>query len=161
MSREVTQFKSEIRDATYTDCLNLAPNLRPEDKDEVWESGSYLPEEALVMSFKSSADAKVVILDGEIVCMYGISVSEVEGMGIPWMLGTKRLRSVPKEFLERTLLIIEEYSRQYSLLANCVWSKNTVHIRWLEWLGFTIIRNPILLGRNQEIFYYFFKNQKE
>lgn len=161
MSNEVKQFKSYIRNATYSDCLELAPNLRSEDKDEVWESNNALPEEALIASLKASDRAYVVVLNDEIVCMYGVAKTGYKDLGIPWMLGTNKLKRVPKEFLERTREIIADFSGEYEVLANYVWSRNIVHIRWLEWLGFTIVLTPVNLGRNQETFYYFYKNQKE
>ena len=160
MSREVPQFKAVIRDATYSDCLILAPNLRQEDKDEVWESGSYLPEEALILSFKSSNQVKIGVVGDEIVCMFGISATEDPELGIPWLLGSDSIKKFSKEFLTLNKVVLDEISTEYKILANYVWSKNPTHIRWLEWLGFTVTRTPICLGRNQEHFYYFFKNKR-
>ena len=159
MSREVPQFKSVIRDATYSDCLTLAPNLRQEDKDEVWESGSFLPEEALIASLKASQHVKVGVVGDEIVCMFGISNTKDPKLGIPWLLGSDSIRKFSKEFLTLNKEVLDEMSKEYRILANYVWSKNPTHIRWLEWLGFTVTRTPICLGRNQEHFYYFYKNK--
>ena len=161
MSNEVKRYKAIIRPATYSDCLTLAPNLRQEDKDEVWESGNYLPEEALVASFKASEQPMVGEVDGEVICMFGISATENAELGIPWLLGSSSIKTFSREFLALNKKVLDELSAEFLILANYVWSKNTVHIKWLEWLGFTVTRTPIRLGRNQENFYYFFKNKRK
>lgn len=159
MSREVHPYKAVFRPATYEDCLTLAPNLRQEDKDEVWESGGFLPEESLIASLMSSKDALVGTMDGEVVCMFGITSTEDPQLGVPWLLGSDKIQMYSREFLALNKKVLDEISNEYKILANYVWSKNTTHIRWLEWLGFTVTRTPICLGRNQEHFYYFYKNK--
>lgn len=161
MSNAAPQFRTELRQATYEDCLTLAPNLRQEDKDEVWESHSHLPEEALLESLKASPDAQVATVDGEVICMFGVAPTLELDVGIPWLLGTPRIKEFSTEFLKRNKPVLSGISSGYKLLVNYVWSRNTEHIRWLQWLGFTIIRTPIFLGRNREIFYSFYMYQKE
>jgi hypothetical protein len=161
MSNEAHQFKGIIRPATYEDCLTLAPVLRKEDKDEVWASGRHLPEEALIRCLRTTPNTKVGVVDGEIICMFGVSPAKDMRIGIPWMLGSDGIKKISKEFLRRNRDALDEVSIGYSTLINYVWSKNTTHIRWLKWMGFTIETSSMHVGHDQEIFYRFYKNLKE
>lgn len=161
MSNEARQFKGVIRPATYEDCLTLAPNLRQEDKDEVWESHGYLPEEALILSFEASPNAQVGTINGEVVCMFGVSPTTIDGVGSPWMLASDLIKEVGVEFLRRDKEVLKGMSTGYSFLFNYAWSKNPVHLRWLKWLGFTVSQNPIPFGSNGELFYAFYKDHEE
>ena len=161
MSNAAPQFKGVIRPATYEDCLTLAPNLRQEDKDEVWESHGYLPEEALIISFKASPNAQVGTINGEIVCMFGVAPDEDSHRGSPWMLASDLIKDVSGEFLRRDKEVLRGMSAGYTFLFNYAWSKNTMHLRWLKWLGFTIDKDPVPIGRNREIFYGFYKFNEE
>ena len=161
MSNAAPQFKGVIRPATYEDCLTLAPILRQEDKDEVWESHGHLPEEALILSFEASPNAQVGTINGEIVCMFGVAPTEDSNFGSPWMLASDLIKDVSREFLKRDKEVLNGMSAGYGFLFNYAWSKNTMHLRWLKWLGFTIDYSPIPLGNNGEIFYGFYKFQKE
>ena len=161
MSNEAHQFKAVIRQATYEDCLALAPVLRQEDKDEVWASGKHLPEEALIRCLRSTPQTKVAEIDGEIICMFGVSPAKDMRIGIPWMLGSDGIKKVSKEFLRRNQEALAEISTGYTSLINYVWSKNTTHIRWLKWMGFTIEYQSMQVGHDQEIFYRFHKHLKE
>lgn len=161
MSNAAPQFKGVIRPATYEDCLALAPNLRQEDKDEVWESHGHLPEEALIISFEASPNAQVGTINGEIVCMFGVTPVGEPGQGCPWMLASDLIKDVAMEFLKRDKEILSGMSAGYNFLFNYVWSKNPMHMRWLKWLGFTISSTPIEMGSNNEIFYSFYMNNEE
>jgi hypothetical protein len=160
LSNEVRQYKGLIRPATYEDCLNLAPNLRQEDKDEAWVSGRYLPEEALIECLRVTPNAKVGVVDGEVICMFGVTSALRVDTGMPWMLGSDGIKSVSREFLRRNKEALDEVSVGYTWLNNYVWSKNTTHIRWLKWMGFTIEYQSMHVGHDQEIFYRFHKHLK-
>lgn len=161
MSNAANQFRGEIRLATIEDCINLAPLLRQEDMDEVWESGGHLPEEVLLLSFNASPGTQIATLDGAPVCMFGVCPTDKPGIGIPWMLASDLIKEVSSEFLKRDKGVLSEMFTGYTYLYNIAWSRNVMHLRWLKWLGFTIDRTPIPLGRNNEIFFQFHKHQKE
>lgn len=160
MSREVHQSKITTRRATYEDCLTLAPNLRQEDKDEVWAGNRLLPEEALIFSFRSCPDTYVAILNEEILCMFGCSPKDTEGFGTPWLLGTNEIKVFSQEFLSVSKQIFFHTSSPYYYLSNTVWTKNVVHIKWLKWMGFTIEPTEHL-SPNNEPFFYFYMHTKE
>ena len=161
MSNAAPQFKGVIRPATYEDCLALAPNLRQEDKDEVWESHGHLPEEALILSFEASPNAQVGTINGEIVCMFGVAPTDDPNSGSAWMLASDLIQDVSREFLKRNKEVLNDMSAGYRFLFNYAWSKNTTHLRWLKWLGFTIDKDPIPLGSNGELFHAFYKFNEE
>ena len=160
MSKEVHQSKISVRSATYDDCLSLAPNLRQEDKDEVWASHGMLPEEALIYSFLSCPKTFVAVINDEILCMFGCSPKATEGMGMPWLLGSDDIKVFSREFLSASKAIFARTIVPYHFLSNQVWSKNTVHIKWLKWMGFTI-ETTELISPNKEVFFYFYMHTKD
>jgi len=160
MLREVHQSKITTRRATYEDCLTLAPNLRQEDKDEVWAGSGLLPEEALIMSLYSCPETYVAILNEEVLCMFGCSPKDIEGFGTPWLLGTDEIKVFSQEFLSVSKDIFNRTSAPYTFLSNTVWSKNPIHIKWLKWMGFTIDTTGII-SPNNEVFFYFYMHTKE
>lgn len=93
--------------------------------------------------------------------MFGVAPTEDSNFGSPWLLASNLINEVSREFLKRNKAVLTEMSSEYGFLFNYAWSKNVTHLRWLKWLGFTIDYRPIPLGSNGEIFYGFYKFQKE
>lgn len=161
MSNGVREFKTLFRPATYTDCIDLAPRLRQADKDEVWASNHWLPEECLINSFKVTPECWVGVVNGQVELIFGIAETTMPGVGVPWFLGSDILSdNLSTEFLRRSKAVFEEIGQPYHYFYNVVWSKNTVHIRWLKWLGFEFAEEPIPLGPDQELFYHFWILQR-
>ena len=69
-------------------------------------------------------------------------VDEGNGVGKIWMLGTAELVSRPmqKQFLRESKLYLRGLERIYRLIHNTIDERNTVHIRWLRFMGFTFIQ---------------------
>lgn len=93
--------------------------------------------------------------------MFGVAPMDDQGFGCPWMLASDLLNEVTVEFLRRNKEVLSGMSAGYDFLFNYAWSKNTTHLRWLKWLGFTIDSSPIIFGKNGEIFYGFYKFKEE
>tara|TARA_B100000530_G_scaffold75944_1_gene45326 strand:+ start:1845 stop:2078 length:234 start_codon:yes stop_codon:yes gene_type:complete len=70
------------------------------------------------------------------------------------MVGTDGILDVSTRFLRESRKYADEMQENYPLLWNFVDAKNTVHHRWLQWLGFTLIRK-IKYGVLQGDFYEF------
>lgn len=132
----------------------LSNTMRQEDKDEIFHLARLTPGEALAQSYNCSSYIRTALLDGSVVCIFGIS--KVGERGIPWMLASPLLMKVRKTFLRECRKYLEEMSQGVTSLDNVAWSKNTVHIQWLKWLGFTMCEG-IPLGPDGEVYIPFYK----
>jgi hypothetical protein len=159
MLKGVRESRLSFRPATYDDCLDLAPRLRSVDQEEVWVANEWLPEEALVESWGNTKFPWAGIVDGQVQFIFGIGKTQRPTEGIPWLLGSDVIKEISTEFAVKSRPVWDEVSEGYTYFHNCVWSKNTVHIRWLKHLGFEFARDPHPLGTNRELFYYFTKYQ--
>jgi len=127
----------EIRPATVEDALALV--LRQADREEVEALTGRDAREALVESVVRSAAAWAGLANGELVCLFGVvPVSLVGVTGIPWLLGSDAVTRYGRPFLRRNRAYLREMLREFPVLRNVVDARNTVSIRWLEWLGFTL-----------------------
>lgn len=132
----------------------LSVTMRQEDKDEIWHLARLSPEEALRRSYDGSRYIRTVILDDRVVAIFGCGW--VETTGIPWMLASPSLLKIKKTFLRHCRDYLLEMSEGCSVLTNVAWSKNTVHLQWLQWLGFEMGQGTPM-GPDGEIYIPFHK----
>ena len=141
--------------STWAHAQDLADRMRGPDRREVWAASHQTPEGVICLSMVKSDISMTGLADGQVVCMFGIgSVSVLSLTGVPWMLATDDLEKHARAFLRRNKKVLAEMSEGYTLLRNYVDERNTVAIRWLEWLGFTILP-PIPFGMDQLPFHPF------
>lgn len=132
--------KIEVRKAQLDDVPHIAERMRHDDRDEIAAFG-VSPETALLHGLRQSLQSWTGTVDDEPVCMFGFNrrtmLSEV---GIPWLLGTDRVREIPYAFLRKSRRITADViaSGTFSRLENLVSANNELSIRWLRWLGFSI-----------------------
>ena len=147
------------RKAYFEDCAVLAPNMRDKDKEEVWHSDGMCPLTALQLSYDCSSEAHTIIADDEsIIGMFGVSPTDIPTVGTPWLLASDRLPEVAREFVPQSKEWIERIHKDYHLLYNYVYAKNTVSIRWLKWLGFSFVQR-LEYGVNPAPFIEFAKHR--
>lgn len=128
-----------IRPASPDDVADLAPRLRAADRAEVWASHRATPFEALDCSVRWSDDARAGLVDGVVMCLWGVvPLSLIGRVGSPWMLASDDLERHPRLFLRRCRDVVAEMQAPYRLLTNHVDARNRLSIRWLRWLGFEI-----------------------
>jgi len=126
-----------LRPGTFEDCQSLAPRLRPDDVQEVWSLLRQTPLEALESSFGLSDQAVVMTLQGVPILMAGVApVPSDQERGVIWLLGTPEIKSVSRRFLIESRAYLAMFHSHYRCLWNLVDARNTVHLRWLHWLGF-------------------------
>lgn len=146
-----------IQPATIIDAREMAPQMREVDVQELFDGWGSNPTEALVGSVERSLRAYTARADGEIVCMYGVGT---EGLLAPagkiWMLGTDLINKHKRQFLLKSAGQIGRLSRGYYFLENHCDKRNTLTVRWLRWLGFTI-EDPKPYGINGKLFHHFWK----
>ena len=136
-----------VRRATRADAEYLAPRLREADVNEVRAGGSE-PLPALLSGLEHSLEPLVgVDPHGDPFCMFGVAPSPDPLVGCIWLLGTDAVRKYPLGFNRHCKAGIARFHEHFPVLMNCVDERNTVHIEWLRWHGFTFLRRlPIGIG---------------
>ncbi len=128
-----------ILPASEAHAVAMAPHLRLADAAEVYATSGRTAEAALLAALRRSTQAWTCLVDGEPGCMWGVGpLSLVAGRGCPWLLGTVAIEQHPMTFLRQSRAYLRQMLHTYSRLENHVDARNTVSIRWLRWLGFTI-----------------------
>lgn len=146
----------EIRQGCLEDCYLLAPMLRAADAAEVKALANLSPEEALVSSFEASRERFTITHEGKPIAIYGGGPHPNDPtVGIPWMLGSDGIKHHWVWFLRHTPEIVWSVQQHYPVLWNLVDVRNTVHIRWLKWCGFTFGRVHDAFGYEQRPFQEF------
>jgi hypothetical protein len=129
----------EIRPATVFDAVQLAPNLRAADREEVEALSGRDPMDVLVASVEQSSSAWAGLANGNLVCLFGVVPATLIGVtGVPWLLGSNDVCAYSRQFLRRNRAYVHEMLQEYPILRNVVDERNSVSIRWLRWLGFTM-----------------------
>lgn len=113
---------SVIGDVAY-----LSGRLREADRMEV-EALGFTPFSALMQGHLGD-HCWTVEFNGEPVCMYGVN------KGLVWLLGSDRLLENKTRFARQSLIERDRLLSMYPVLTNIVHLNNTIHVRWLKWLG--------------------------
>lgn len=147
------------RDATLSDVIFVAHNMRVEDVEEC-RAGGLTPLDALTLSYYERIIAYTLLTpEGTPAAILGINASPIsDKFGIIWMLGTDAIKQHRFTFLRNCKPYLQSV---YELTGkdcfyNYTYHKNDLHHAWLKWLGFTFIRRVSLPPHN-EIFYEFVK----
>lgn len=153
MSAVVSRSKPYVRPATKEDCIDLAPRLREEDLEEIAHTWGLDSLRSILIGFHTS-ETYAVIWGTEVVALFGCR--GIPGViGIPWMVASPTLSKIRKSFLRECRGFVQFMLLYYGQLENHVWAGNKVHIKWLEWLGFTL-DPPEPYGINDEPFHRFY-----
>lgn len=143
-----------------TDPDYIGMRLREADLREMQAvQGAHVdPVEALRYGIEVSYFPFVATLDDAPVCVFG-AVPEPHDprFGCVWMMGTDAITTHPKTFLRHSKEYLEKVAEPFDLLWNCVDKRNTVHIRWLKWMGFTFLREIPQVGELRLPFLEFVK----
>ena len=125
--------------------------MREADKQEVKAEGNHSPLSALGSSYFLSTRCYTVTVDDSPEVMFG--VVDLDNFGGVWLLGTDVVFSeVPKKFLRESKKWLAKLSEPYEIVGNFVDSRNVVHRRWLEWLGFVGVSTEEAFGYEKRPF---------
>ena len=152
-------MRTEIVLAEAGHIAPIVEDVRAEDRRELWLQGRATPESALVGGLRRSSLAMTGLVDGRPVCMFGVApFSILLGQGVPWMVGANGLRSwtAQRALLELSRPAVDAMHRAYPMLANAVHADNRSAIRWLSWLGFTLL-DPAPIGFDGSWFRPFYR----
>ncbi len=123
--------------ATQDHARDLAPRLRAPDLAEIEAATDRAPEDALLESLDRALDARVALLDGRPIAIWGLGTqSMMFGPGVPWMVGSDELAGAGLRFLRESRAAIGWMLARYGRLVNWVDARNAPAIRYLAWLGF-------------------------
>lgn len=154
----LTDFSS-VREARQSDVDYLAGVLRYDDIREL-AALEITPDEALLEGLMFSSPCFTGLdKDGWPALMVG-AVPYAGLHAAIWLLGTDAIETQSIRFLRYSRPILEVFFDHYRHLFNYVHSKNTVHIRWLSWLGFEIQSDESFITPRGDEFYYFRKREE-
>ena len=147
-----------VRPSILTDVSVVAENMRKEDVDEVRAQTGACPKGGLLYAyFMSKPCLTVVSRHGHLMAMGGV-VPEGENIGRIWLLGCQSMvdDSIDRRwFLRKSKEKLAEMQSLYPLLFNMVDARNEVHVKWIDWLGFTFIKKHLNWGPESRMFYEF------
>lgn len=148
-----------VRESTLRDAIDMAPRLRDADYEELRAclGDTMDPEEVLRIGIEQSDDPRTVELDGKPIAIFGVvDVKEdTPTVGCIWMLGTNQIKDIKGQFLRSCKEQLSYQEKPYEVLTNFVDARNVVHIKWLRWMGFTILREVENYGAEKRTFYEF------
>ena len=110
----------------------ISPHLRQQDIDEIHAACDWPVEAAVAFSIAHSEKGFTALLDGIPCAVFGVN------NGIIWLVATDEITTHPVAFFRHSRRIFNNLKEGYSLLENYVHVSNTLSIRWLRWLGFSI-----------------------
>lgn len=140
----LTTRKASLKDIKY-----IASRLREADLAEVAASTGETATTALTHGYEISTICNTVVTStGVPVAIYGV----LDTGGV-WMLGTDDMKKYARSFLKQCTGIIDDLNKQFPLLYSYVDARNTLHIRWLKWVGFNFIARHENYGNEQRLFY--------
>ena len=130
-----------IHPITLEAAIEVASNLRPDDRREVEEGHGHDPIEVLTKAVSIPSTVYFTVPNGKTAGMAGVD----EG-GIILMISTPAIHEYPVTFARESKRFVE--SRTEPLLWNIVDKRNKVHLKLLKFLGFKFLR-VIPHGPNQ------------
>lgn len=150
------KFHYEIIPSVWEHAQALANVMRPADIQEVWAASHQKPLDALAASMAVTPECMTGLANGEVMCIWGVGESSVLSLtGVPWLLGAKKLPKHSKAFLSASKHYMQHYQNKYDKLENYVDARNTLAVKWLGWLGFTI-EPPKPFGVENRPFHHFY-----
>jgi len=122
-----------IHPITLEAAIEVASNLRPEDRREVEEGHGYDPIEYAKFIAQEGSAVYFTVPNGKTAGMAGVGSG-----GAVWMICTEAIKDYPHTFAKESKRFVE--SRTEPLLWNVADRRNTVHLKLLKFLGFKFLR---------------------
>lgn len=149
-----TYEECTVRTSVEEDADLLAAHIREADRREV-EALTNLPLDMILRQGIKKCDTcfSAFSPEGDLLTIFGVSPHiEDDTIGIVWLLGTHDLYKIHYRFLRESHTWLNKlFGDKYRALTNWVDKRNTLHLRWLDWLGFQALQEQPI-GKNQEPF---------
>ncbi|OEU65465.1 MAG: hypothetical protein BA863_08675 [Desulfovibrio sp. S3730MH75] len=107
--------------------------------------------EVIMGDVKLSRLVYALYLDGVPHSVLGGIPGRVDGVGIPWLVGTTDVDENPLPFARISLAVLELMQSDFPVLETFVCARNRKSTLWHRWCGFKFDSEKIKLGRD---FYY-------
>lgn len=146
------------RPSVVADIIPVATAMRQEDQAEVKAGCGQTPTEALLFCFFKGAPCMTIVgRSNSRIGMWGV-VDQGNRLGRIWLLATDELvadKPNSIQFLRQAKAWLSTMLEQYDVLFNYADARNTVHIKWLRWMGFTFIAEHPNYGHEGRTFLEF------
>ncbi len=156
------EFDSDyVRVSIESDAVDLAENLRTADLAELAANTGNHPKIVLLEGHLKSHPCLSVVYEGRTIAMFGVVPTTTPNIGAVWLLASKamepdRLPMAAKlRFLRASRRWVDWLNEQYPVLWNVVDARNTLHIDWLKWCGFELLRTIDNYGKQKRPFIEF------
>lgn len=133
----------EVRPARGEDVAALAARLRTEDVAEIVAASGEKPVVALGRGFVESRPCWTVLYKGTPSAMWGVVESErvdFARMGTIWLLGSDDVPLWGKSLSRWSVHWIRELAKDFDVLTCTVDARQVSHLRWLQRIGFEVVR---------------------
>lgn len=136
----------------------IGENLREADREEIMAMLPGDPVEIVVQSALASTVGWIMLdRDGDPVGILGAAPQGVEGVGVPWLVGTP---DIQKEFValaRQTVPHVDIMLEAFPVLTNHIDARNDMSLDWLLWAGFDLIDAKTNYGPEGRLFLQFLK----
>lgn len=136
----------QIDKATYEDVQDLIQRITADDAAELRAAGLD------VQTCLETTQAQALRWRGDLVCLFGVVTHPaIERGGIPWMLCTTTLDSVPRRAMACISdQVVSAWRQQFDHLSNLVHRRNARAVAFVRWLGFSV--GDVPCGPGKEFF---------
>lgn len=148
----------EIREATALDLISALAALRPEDARECHAQRGVNFFREIREQFNVKEEPWYAgLAGGELLCIFGVGgrPTTLSGTACVWMLATENLEKRARPFARHSREVVRVLISQNSYLFNFVDERNVLAVRWLRWLGFTVLE-AVQYGVKGERFHPFY-----
>lgn len=133
----------EIKAADMAGAVYIGEHLRQADDIELRACQPDAPCVAVVRSYSAAEWCNIVNVDGVPAVIYGVTRTDIDGIGSPWMLATDDIGKIGRKFLKGSRAEVDRMRESFPWLYNKVHCENRLSMRWLRWLGFEIFDDPV------------------
>lgn len=148
---ENKKYKFMVTPTKAEDVIALSSNLRKEDLEELSILG-YTPYGSLMDGFLFSDECWTAFVDNHILGMFGYN-KQTQSI---WFLGNDLSRLTKREWLLVAKKYINRWLNESPVLSNTVYTKNTLHIKWLKRMG-AKFSAPFIINNHLFQDFYFIK----
>lgn len=122
----------KVIDATIEHLEDYEKLARPMDLEEIFmvTGRPYSYHKEYLKNTITNIRALIHVETGEL-----LGIGGLEGRGRVWLVTTNNILKYQTEFLRFSLRYRDKLFKTYKTLWNRVYVKNTLHIKWLKWLG--------------------------
>lgn len=128
---------TQLRPASPTDALQVAANLRADDRRDIEAVSSLAPSTAILASMRRAERSFAIVHDATCVGIAGVRPAPDYGLGVVWLLGTQGLSEIITQGAWRfSRRWVQYMCFGYRQVHNYVPLQNAMSRRWLRRLGF-------------------------